>query len=90
MSFKYIACWAAFDDLSRIEHRDPITSLTGKGQIVQHKHTTCATFTGQLQDQSDNLCLNRDIQSRSRLVSQKQIRTTCQCDSNHDPLLHAS
>ena len=89
VSFKHIARRTTFYNLPRVQHHDPVAGLTCKGQIVQYKDTTCAAFTRQLQDESDNLGLDRDIQRRGRLVGQKQIGAACQCDRHHDTLLHA-
>ena len=53
----------------------------------QHRH---AEFRLQLCKKPQNLCLNRHIERRRRLVGDEQVGLVCQSHGNHDALALAA
>ena len=73
-----------------IHHGHPIAGLGDDAQIVGHDHDRHAQPVAQLEQQLQDLVLDRDVERRRRLVGQQQPRPARQRDRDHHALAHAA
>jgi len=66
--------WSGLYQLADIHDRHPIGDVFDHAQIVSHKQVSQVKLLLQLQQQIKDLCLDRDIQGRHRLVGHHQTR----------------
>src|SRR3546814_8392187 len=73
---------AGFDDLPEIHNSDAINQIPDEVQIVRYEGCSKPSVQLKFLDQGHHLGLNRDIQSRCRLIEDEEARTEAQCAGN--------
>ena len=66
-------------DLANIHHRDPVTDMLDHSQIMRDEKQRKVELFLQIDEQIDDLRLNRDVKCRDRFISNNQGRIECQC-----------
>ncbi len=85
---KHVARHAALDKLSALENEHAL-AMSGYDAEVMRNQEQRRIFA-KLLKQLENLCLNRDVQRRRRLVCDKQLRLGNKRGCDHRALSHAS
>jgi hypothetical protein len=81
---------ALLDDAAGIHDTHPPAHIGDQAEIVadhQHSGPFCRA---QVANEIEDLGLHGHVERRRRLVGEKQVRITGQCDGDHDPLAHAA
>ncbi|MNE89685.1 hypothetical protein D3C80_1871260 [compost metagenome] len=71
---EYIMNRTLFNNLARIHHGNPVTHLQNDPKIMGHQKDRCSFLFTYVPQKVQNLCLNRHIQGRCRLIRDDQIR----------------
>jgi hypothetical protein len=79
-----------FDDLAQVHDADPPRDVAYGGKIVSDKQYAKLTFTLQGLEQVDDLCLDRYVQRRNRLVRDEKLWSKREGPSYSDSLLLAT
>src|SRR4051812_28236320 len=75
-----------FDDPAAIHHGDPVRHVIDDGQIVGNEQVSETELLLQVLEQIEDLCLDRDVERRYRLVEDYKLRSERQCPGNADAL----
>jgi hypothetical protein len=73
-------------DLTRVHERNPLGHSLHDRKVVGDQHQCHTALTLQFLEQSENLCLNGDVQGGRWLVCNEKIWLGRQGDGDHDPL----
>jgi hypothetical protein len=79
-----------FDDLPQIHDADPLRDMTYGGKIMSDEEYAKLAFALQGLEQIDDLCLDRYVQRRNRLVCDEKLRSERKGPSYSDTLLLAA
>ena len=78
------------DDLTSVENGDTLCDVGNNTQVVGDVDGCVTQLVLQVLDQSDDLCLDGDIQSRGGLVADQDLGLTGQGYGNDNPLSHSA
>lgn len=81
-----IHCAPLFHNFSRVVHSDAIRHRANDSDVVRNQDHGCVLFALQFLQKRKDLCLESDIQSRRRLVSDQHARMTRERDCDHHAL----
>lgn len=84
--FEELLCLCQFHDPPKVHDRHSIADVSDHPQIVGDEQVCNIELLPDLLHKIDDLCLNRYIQGRDRLVSHDQFRTKGQGPGNSRPL----
>ncbi|MNI33956.1 hypothetical protein D3C73_879270 [compost metagenome] len=76
------------DNLPGVHDHDPVAHFSHDAQIMGNHQNGHPFGLLQLAHQIENLCLDRYVQGRRRLIGNQQLRVADHCHGNHDPLAH--
>ena len=79
-----------FDNLTGVHDRDFMGGLRDNAQVVGDQQYAHAALCLEVIKQRENLSLDRDIQSRGRLVRNEHVRIGRQRHGDHDSLTHST
>ena len=85
-----LAAHSFLHHLSRIHDNDLVADLGDHAKVMGDEDNGHSQFIFQFFQKFYNLCLDRHIQGRGRLVRNQKLRITGECHGNHDPLTHAA
>ena len=75
-----------FDDSPEVHHRHIVSEEADQTQVVGDEDVGQPVFVLQIEEQVDDLRLDRDIESARRLVGQQKLWLQRQRPRNADPL----
>ena len=79
-----------FHHPARVHYHNPIAQLRNDPQIVRNDDLCESKPVSQAGEKTDNLQLDRYIESRCRLIGDQQVGLTSQGQGDHDTLAHAA
>jgi hypothetical protein len=77
---------AELDDLPQVHDRDPVGDVTNDAEVVRDEDIREPELVLDVFEQVDDLCLDRDVEGRDRLVGDDQLRLQRQGAGNSDAL----
>jgi hypothetical protein len=89
-STKDAAGGADFNDLTGVDHRNPIGQVTDDTEVVGDEQDAGANALAQLVKEIEDLGLDGNVERRGGFVGNKQFRMRRYRHGNHDALLHAA
>ncbi len=75
-----------FHETSEVHDADLVADMTDHREIMADKQIGIAVLALEILENIDHLCLNRDIQSRDRLITHNKFRMCHQCTGDADTL----
>jgi hypothetical protein len=78
------------DDLSGVHHRDPVRHLCHDGQVVRDEEQRHAALLLQLEQQLEDLRLDRDVERGGGLVGDQHLGVHRERPGDHHALLQAA
>ena len=82
--------WPAFHHAAIVHHRDLIRGVGNDAHVMGDQDHTDLALICKLLDQVEHLRLNRNIQSRGRLIGDNHSRLRAQSKRDHHTLAHAA
>lgn len=79
--------WSTFHDSALLHHKNLITQLADKVQVVGNKDQREIQILPQRGQQSNDLSLHHRVQSGHRFITDQNGRTAGQSTGNSNPLL---
>ena len=83
-------CGGLFHNLTAIHNDNVIRHFVDHAEIVRNKDYRRAVFALQVVHQTQNLRLNRNVESRGRFVGDKNFRSASQSHCYHNALTHTA
>ena len=79
---------AAFDYAAVAHDLNMVGEVGDDAEVVRNQKDTHAAVLAEASEQVHNLFLNRDVESRGRLIGDEDARVASQGHGNHGTLLH--
>ena len=87
---QYLARGSLFHDLAGVHDGDPVGDLRDDPQVVRDQQDAHPVLGAQFVQQTEDLCLDGDIQRGCRLIGHQQFGTAGQRHRDHGALFHAA
>ena len=81
------AGWPQFDGFPQVHDQEAAAQLPYDAQVMRDQNVRQPELPPKLQQQGDDLGLEREIERRGRLVEQKDLRTRCDGSRDRNALL---
>jgi hypothetical protein len=76
--------------LTGVHDDDPVADLGDHSQVVGDEEDSHPDLVAHLGEQLEDLCLDRDVERRGRLVGDQDLGLAAQRHRDHHPLTHAA
>ena len=87
---QYLSRGSLFHDLAGVHDGDPVGDLRDDPQVVRDQQDAHPVLGAQFVQQTEDLCLDGDIQRGRRLIGHQQFGTAGQRHRDHGALFHAT
>ena len=77
-----------FDDVARVHHRHVVARLGDDAEVVRDEEDRHAVLALELEQEREDLILDRDVERGGRLVGEQDPRLARDGDRDHHPLAH--
>ena len=81
---------ALLDDAPGVHDDHAVRRLGDHSEVVGHDHHGGADALAHLAEELEDLCLDRHVERRRRLVGDDHLRRVRQCEGDRHPLAHAA
>ena len=88
--FEQFCTFSFFYYCTAIHYQHTVTDSGHYSHIMGYQYDCYSQLIPQLLQQGKDLGLDRHIQRRCRFVCDQYLRVTCQCNGDHNSLLHTS
>ena len=78
------------DDLTGIKNSHAVCDIRNHTQVMGNKYNRVMVFLLKVLDELQDLCLDRNVQSGSRLVTDQDLRLAGKSDCDNDTLSHTA
>jgi hypothetical protein len=85
-TFKERRLGSGFNDLSEIHDRNAMTHMLDDAEVMGDEEIRVTVASLKFLDEVEDLCLDRDIESRRRLIKDNELRARDQCPRNSNAL----
>ena len=80
------ACWTHLNELAEVHHADRRRHVAHDREVMAHEDHRQTTAHLEVLHEIEQLCLDRDIESRDRLIGDDQLRLEREGSGKADPL----